>query len=106
MSATVQDQTITVSVKDHGAGIAHDLQPHIFELFTQGEQTLDRAAGELGIGLSLVRTLAEMHDGAVAVESDGDGCGSEFFVVLPLPQQPASNLHASAPSVQSCEMRA
>lgn len=87
VSAPVHDDTVRVSVKDQGAGIARDLQPHIFDLFTQGEQTRDRAAGGLGTGLSLVRSIAEMHGGAVAVHSDGPGCGSEFLVALPLAHQ-------------------
>lgn len=87
LSASVQDDTVVVSVKDLGVGIAPTLQTHIFELFTQGEQTLARAAGGLGIGLSLVRTIAEMHGGAVTVHSEGAGSGSEFLVALPLSQQ-------------------
>jgi signal transduction histidine kinase len=106
ISSTVQNQTLTVSVKDHGAGIPHQLQPHFFDLFTQGAQTLDRASGGLGIGLSLVRTLAEMHGGTVTVQSDGAGCGSEFLVTLPLAQQPSPNPQAPAPWSPSCEMRA
>lgn len=103
VSATVQDDTVRVSVKDPGAGIAHDLQPHIFDLFTQGEQTLDRAAGGLGIGLSLVRSIAEMHGGAVTAHSDGPGCGSEFMVSLPLAQQAP---RAPAPSPPAPQARA
>ncbi|MDL2358224.1 MAG: HAMP domain-containing sensor histidine kinase [Pseudomonadota bacterium] len=85
LSAMLQDGYVVVSVRDQGAGIAPALLPHVFDLFTQGEQTLDRATGGLGIGLALVRTIAEMHGGAVTVASDGPGCGSEFRVALPLP---------------------
>ena len=73
-----------MSVKDHGVGVTPELAPFIFDLFTQGTRTLERSQGGLGIGLSLVRTLTEMHGGAVSVHSDGDGLGSEFIVILPL----------------------
>lgn len=77
--------TVAISVKDEGVGIAADMQPLIFDLFTQVPRTLDRSDGGLGIGLSMVRTLVEMHDGAVQVRSQGLNCGSEFTVVLPVP---------------------
>ena len=76
--------TVAISVKDEGIGIAADMQPYIFDLFTQVPRTLDRSEGGLGIGLSMVRTLVEMHDGAVQVRSKGLNCGSEFIVVLPV----------------------
>ena len=70
-------------VCDTGIGIAPDLLPHIFELFTQAQRSLDRSQGGLGIGLSLVKQLVELHDGSVTVRSDL-GQGSEFVVRLPL----------------------
>jgi two-component system CheB/CheR fusion protein len=76
--------TVAISVKDNGAGIAADIQPFIFDLFTQGFRSLDRSQGGLGIGLSLVRTIVEMHGGSVKVRSQGVGFGSEFIVMLPL----------------------
>jgi signal transduction histidine kinase len=74
---------VAVTVKDTGMGIALDFQPFIFTLFSQGERALDRSQGGLGIGLSLVRTIVEMHGGNVSVKSGGEGLGSEFTVVLP-----------------------
>jgi signal transduction histidine kinase len=76
--------TVAISVKDNGAGVAADIQPFIFDLFTQGFRSLDRSQGGLGIGLSLVRTIVEMHGGSVKVRSQGVGFGSEFIVMLPL----------------------
>jgi two-component system CheB/CheR fusion protein len=84
VSARVASNVVVVSVKDNGMGIAADIQPFIFDLFTQGYRSLDRAQGGLGIGLSLVRTVVEMHGGNVTVQSGGTGLGSEFTVRLPL----------------------
>jgi PAS domain S-box-containing protein len=74
---------VTVVVRDHGVGIGADLLPHVFELFEQGQQTLDRSQGGLGIGLALVRRLVHMHGGTVAVQSEGIGRGATFAVRLP-----------------------
>ncbi|NML63530.1 HAMP domain-containing histidine kinase [Massilia sp. RP-1-19] len=94
VTASVQDGQLVVAVKDEGKGIALEFQPGIFDLFSQGADVHDHSsAGGLGIGLSLVRTIAEMHGGSVRVESAGPGCGSEFVVVLPLPAISASGLH-------------
>jgi PAS domain S-box-containing protein len=77
-----------VRVRDTGVGIAADMLPRIFELFTQVEGSLERSAGGLGIGLALVRRLVEMHGGTVEARSEGLGHGSEFLVRLPLIGQP------------------
>jgi PAS domain S-box-containing protein len=71
-------------VTDTGAGIAADVLPHIFDLFVQAERTLDRADGGVGLGLTLVRGLVELHRGTVSAHSPGLGGGSEFVVRLPL----------------------
>jgi PAS domain S-box-containing protein len=73
-----------VRVRDTGAGIPADVLPHVFDLFTQAERTLDRAQGGLGIGLTLVKSLVEQHGGRVEAFSGGPGHGSEFVVRLPL----------------------
>ncbi len=73
-----------VRVRDDGIGIAAELLPRVFDLFTQGEQALDRAGAGLGIGLTLVRSLVELHGGRVEARSDGPGRGSELEVRLPL----------------------
>jgi two-component system, chemotaxis family, CheB/CheR fusion protein len=71
-------------VCDDGVGIAPEMLEGIFELFVQSDKTLDRAEGGMGVGLTLVRSLVEMHGGSVEARSDGPGCGSEFVVRLPL----------------------
>jgi len=72
-----------VRVRDSGVGIAPEVLPNIFELFTQADNTLDRARGGLGLGLTLVRRLTEKHGGTVSVASLGLGQGSEFTIRLP-----------------------
>lgn len=74
---------VVVRVRDTGVGIAPELLPRIFDLFTQAQRTLDRSQGGLGIGLSLVQKLVELHGGRVAAHSAGLGQGSEFIVRLP-----------------------
>lgn len=81
------DQAV-VSVRDRGIGIDPELLPHVFDLFTQADRSLDRTQGGLGIGLTLVRSLVEMHGGTVEARSDGDGTGSEFVVRLPVAPRP------------------
>jgi len=71
-------------VSDDGAGIPDDLLPHVFDLFVQGERTLERAQGGLGLGLPVVKRLVDLHGGTVTVHSDGPGRGSRFVVRFPL----------------------
>jgi PAS domain S-box-containing protein len=71
-------------VRDSGMGIAPDLLPHVFDLFVQGDRSLDRAEGGLGIGLTLVRRLVELHGGSVEASSEGTDRGSEFTVRIPV----------------------
>jgi CheY-like chemotaxis protein len=73
-----------IRVRDTGVGVSAEVLPYVFGLFTQAESTLDRSQGGLGIGLTLVRRLTEMHGGSVAARSDGPGRGAEFEVRLPL----------------------
>lgn len=74
---------IVIRVWDTGEGIAPDLLPHVFDLFTQGDRSLDRSKGGLGIGLSLVKGLVEGHGGSVEAHSEGLGQGSAFTLRLP-----------------------
>ncbi len=71
-------------VRDTGVGIAPEILPHIFELFVQAQRSLDRADGGLGLGLTLVRRLVQMHGGTVSASSDGSTQGSEFEVRIPV----------------------
>jgi two-component system CheB/CheR fusion protein len=80
--AEVNDAVISIS--DTGIGMPEDLIPYVFDLFTQGDRSLDRKQGGLGIGLTLVRQITEMHGGSVSATSDGNGFGSTFTVRLPL----------------------
>ena len=73
-----------VRVRDDGAGIPAHMLDSVFDLFVQSSRTLDRAAGGLGVGLTLVRSLVTMHEGTVTAHSEGEGRGSEFVVRLPL----------------------
>ncbi len=77
-----------IRVRDNGVGIAPEMLPHIFDLFTQGDGTLSRSHRGLGIGLALVRTLVEMQEGTVHARSGGLGKGSEFTVKLPVVAAP------------------
>jgi len=72
-----------VRVQDTGVGIAPEVLPHVFDMFTQADDTLDRSQGGLGIGLTLVKSLVGLHGGSVAAESPGRGEGSTFIVRLP-----------------------
>jgi CheY-like chemotaxis protein/anti-sigma regulatory factor (Ser/Thr protein kinase) len=79
-----------ISVTDDGVGIASELLPHVFELFTQGDRSLDRSQGGLGIGLSVVKQLVEMHAGTVNAASDGAGKGATVEIRLPLTEPPCA----------------
>jgi CheY-like chemotaxis protein len=75
---------VVIVVRDSGIGIPLDVLPRVFDLFTQADRTYHRAQGGLGIGLTLVRTLVELHGGSVVAKSEGVGCGSEFVVRFPV----------------------
>jgi signal transduction histidine kinase/DNA-binding response OmpR family regulator len=92
---------VVVRVRDNGPGIAPELLSKIFDLFTQVDRSLDRSQGGLGIGLTLVRRLVEMHGGSVHAMSEGEGRGSEFVVRLPtVAVEPPLAVAPSAPSAQ------
>jgi len=80
----VQDGEAMIRVSDRGRGIAKESLPKIFDLFVQGDQSLDRSEGGLGIGLTLLRSLVDLHHGRVEAASDGPGQGSTFTVWLPV----------------------
>lgn len=93
-----EDGKVCVVVADDGAGISADLLPQVFDLFVQADRTLDRAQGGLGIGLSVVKKLVEMHGGEVTAESPGLGQGATFTIRLPAGQPPVA---APAPEQSS-----
>jgi PAS domain S-box-containing protein len=74
---------VTIVVRDHGVGIPPEFLPHVFERFRQADSSSTRSYGGLGLGLAIVRHLAEMHGGTVAAASDGVGKGATFTVTLP-----------------------
>ena len=86
-----RDQEALITVRDQGIGIPPHLLDAVFDLFTQGERSLDRSQGGLGIGLSLVKTVVEMHGGSVSARSDGVDQGSEFTIRLPCLHSSISN---------------
>src|SRR5450830_1921261 len=83
VALSADGQEAVLAVADSGMGITPELMPNVFELFVQGERALDRAQGGMGVGLALVRQLAVMHGGRVAVQSGGAGQGSRFELRLP-----------------------
>ena len=83
LTASAERGVATISVEDNGSGIERDLLPRVFELFVQGDRGLDRSQGGLGIGLTLVKRLVELHQGEVAADSAGPGKGASFRVTLP-----------------------
>ncbi len=84
LSAEAEGSEAVIRVQDTGIGIEKELLPKVFELFTQSSRSLDRSQGGLGIGLTLVQRLLEMHEGSVSAQSDGVGKGSTFTVRLPI----------------------
>lgn len=83
LRVSVDSGQIQVTIEDDGIGISHSLLPHIFDIFTQAERTPDRAQGGLGLGLTLVKSLVELHGGNVSAHSKGINLGSTFIVRLP-----------------------
>jgi CheY-like chemotaxis protein/anti-sigma regulatory factor (Ser/Thr protein kinase) len=96
VEADAGSQRAVLTVRDTGRGIEAPLLPHLFEPFTQADRSLDRAKGGLGLGLSLVKGLVELHGGEVRASSEGPGRGAEFVVRLPLEPEPAALSQLSA----------
>jgi CheY-like chemotaxis protein len=88
LTAERRGHEAVVSVEDTGIGIAPEVLPRLFEMFSQATPAMERSQGGLGIGLSLVRGLVELHGGRVEARSDGPGHGSEFIVRLPIAGAP------------------
>ncbi|MGB7415239.1 MAG: PAS domain-containing protein, partial [Thermosynechococcaceae cyanobacterium] len=104
-----QESEVIVSVKDTGIGLAPDMLPHVFDLFTQVDGGAVRSQGGLGIGLTLVKQLVEMHNGSVSADSPGLGQGSEFIIRLPilanlLTSQSPQNAMSEPTNGQTCRI--
>ena len=111
LTAELHGEEVIVRVTDRGIGIPADHLPHIFEMFMQVDTSFERSQGGLGIGLSLVKGLVEMHGGRIEAHSDGPGRGSEFVVRLPVViTQPSPGLHPAiddrekAPPAAKCRI--
>jgi PAS domain S-box-containing protein len=89
LSAARDDEAAVLAVTDDGIGIPTDMLDAVFGMFTQVDRTLEKANGGLGVGLSLVKGLVEMHGGSIQARSEGEGRGSEFAVRLPVAPAPA-----------------
>jgi PAS domain S-box-containing protein len=102
VKAYPENEHVVIKVRDSGVGIPREMLARVFELFIQVDPTIDRAAGGLGIGLTVVRHLTEMHGGTVSAASEGLGKGSEFSVRLPLSSIRSSAATSTvAPTIQS-----
>jgi two-component system CheB/CheR fusion protein len=95
------DNEVIFRVQDSGIGISRDLLPRVFDLFTQAERSLERSRGGLGIGLTIVKRLVEMHGGRVEAHSAGPGMGSEFEVHLPVAAMTRPPMTATANKSQA-----
>ena len=91
MTVSQEGDEAVIRVRDNGVGIAPELLPHIFELFTQVDGSLGRSYGGLGIGLALARNLVEMHEGRLQASSAGLGKGCEFTIKLPVLLEPSDD---------------
>ena len=98
LRASATKNELCVEIGDNGIGIAPELLPRIFELFTQGERSIDRAEGGLGIGLAIARNLCELHGGSIAAHSAGLDQGSTFTVRLPRATGVPSQVPAAEPT--------
>jgi signal transduction histidine kinase/ActR/RegA family two-component response regulator len=87
LTALRNGNEVEISVRDNGIGIPAEMLPCVFEMFTQVDSSLEKAHGGLGIGLTIVKRLTELHGGSVQVRSEGPGRGSEFVVRMPLAEK-------------------
>jgi PAS domain S-box-containing protein len=92
LTAQHSGHEVAIRVRDNGIGIPAELLPRVFDLFVQADQALSRSRGGMGIGLTLVRSLVELHEGYVTAHSEGPDQGSEFVVHLPLAARAATLL--------------
>jgi signal transduction histidine kinase/ActR/RegA family two-component response regulator len=100
-----KDEKAVLEVMDTGIGMSPDLIPRVFDLFSQGQRTIDRSASGLGIGLTLVKRLTELHGGTVTAASEGMDKGSRFTMTLPAIQAPTAVRRRASDPVQVRELR-
>jgi CheY-like chemotaxis protein len=99
LDVILDDGDVRIVVADDGMGMPSELIPSVFDLFVQGDVSLDRSRGGLGIGLTLARQLVQLHGGTIAAASDGVGSGSEFTVRLPLDASVPNSDEPSPPAM-------
>lgn len=92
----IEEERAVLTIQDTGIGIEAELLPHVFEVFRQSTQSIDRSHGGLGLGLALVKTLTDLHEGTVKAESGGLGLGAKFTFALPLCAAPRTTVTPSA----------
>ncbi len=92
VTSICDEAKVQVSIRDNGSGISASLMPRLFDIFQQGNSTIERSRGGLGIGLALVKNLVELHGGTVQAHSEGPGTGSEFTVTLPRTHAPTADV--------------
>jgi len=107
VTATRDGDDVVISLRDTGAGIPRDMLPRVFELFAQVDGSANRKHGGLGIGLTLAKSLVEMHGGSIEARSDGPGKGSEFVVRLPLARHalPVADASPASAPAEPCATR-
>jgi signal transduction histidine kinase/ActR/RegA family two-component response regulator len=105
LSASREGGEIVIRVKDAGIGIAPEKLPEMFQLFTQADHSSARSEGGIGIGLTIVKKLIEMHDGSIAAHSEGLGKGSEFVVRLPAAKQSSATQTTKEPRLAGQALR-
>ncbi|VCU68026.1 Autoinducer 2 sensor kinase/phosphatase LuxQ [Pigmentiphaga humi] len=106
LSATLAHDELALSVRDQGKGISADFLPHVFDRFTQDASPNNRKHGGLGLGLSIVRHLAELHGGTASVYSAGEGLGATFSIRLPALDAPSGAARSEQPDEPAPDIRA
>jgi len=106
LSVSTEGNNAVLRVRDNGIGIAPEVLPRLFDMFFQAERRTKESQGGLGIGLSLVRRLVELHDGRIEVHSDGPGTGSEFIVWLPRLEEDRNDVALEKPERQTVNVLA
>jgi signal transduction histidine kinase/CheY-like chemotaxis protein len=103
IAVTGDDDEVSVTVRDTGIGLSPELVPVLFDMFVQANRSIERAPGGLGLGLTLVKRIVELHGGRVSARSEGPGKGSEFEVIMPraLPREAEQSAERTRPAVPS-----